>query len=64
MDNSFMLLGLVTVFTAVAAFLLMTTYYFLPNMIKKEIQSNAWVQLCLFAFFIGVWIFAIGYLIL
>lgn len=64
MDSSVMLGGLIVVSTSAVFFILMTAYRCLPDRVKVVLQLENWSVACVLGWLVGMWIFAIGYLIL
>ena len=64
MDRSVMLAGLVFVYTSLFVFILMSVRCYFVQRIKVLRRLQKWVGLCVACWLIGVWIFAIGYLVL
>jgi len=64
MDRSLMVIGLITVFTSLAGFILSGVYYCLPDRIKVMLQLPRWMAVCLVCWLFGLLVFGIGYLIL
>ena len=64
MDRSVMLIGLIVAYTSIYVFILMAVYRCLPHLVKTVFRLNTWSGFCVAGWFVGLWIFAIGYLAL
>ena len=64
MDRSVMLAGLIAALTSALFFVLVSVYYYLRQRIGFVRRLDDWVWMCIVCWLFGLWIFALGYLVL